>query len=217
MSETPSMRTARHGQAGAAALVAAATLALGACGGSGKPTASPTQPPSSSASSSAASSASSTASSTPSASNVAPAGPAPCRASGLRASFLGQQGATGHGEVGFALRNVSPRSCHTIGFPGVLFLDRSGAPLPTDARRTTNDFFGTAPVASLILAPGRRASFRIGVTHGFTPGSSCATAYALQIIPPNDTATLRVAIPQGAYECRTATVSPLRPGGSAYP
>jgi hypothetical protein len=37
------------------------------------------------------------------------------------------------------------------------------------------------------------------------------------VIPPDDTATLRTSIPDGAYECRTATVSPLRPGDSAYP
>jgi hypothetical protein len=139
-----------------------------------------------------------------------------CVARVLSVSFLGQQGATGHGVLGFALRNSSSRSCHTLGFPGVLFLGRAGRPLATHAIWTTHDYFGTAPEVRLLLAPGGSASFRVGVTHGVTLHAKCATAYGLQVIPPDDTATLRVRIPGGAYECRTATVSPLRPGTSAY-
>jgi hypothetical protein len=36
------------------------------------------------------------------------------------------------------------------------------------------------------------------------------------VIPPDDTASITAPIPNGAYECGTATVSPLRPGESAY-
>ena len=67
-----------------------------------------------------------------------------------------------------------------------------------------------------MLTPGSSASFRLGVTHGVSSTADCTTAYGLQVIPPDDTATLRTHIPGGAYECRTATVSPLRPGTSAY-
>jgi hypothetical protein len=144
-------------------------------------------------------------------------GPRACVAADLTLSFLGQQGATGHGLLGFALRNHSAKSCKTFGYPGVLFLDKSGRPLPTVATRTTHDFFGPAPELNLVLAPGQRASFRLGVLHGVVPNVPCATAYALQVIPPDDTATLRTALDGGAYECKTATVSPLRPGRSAYP
>jgi hypothetical protein len=135
----------------------------------------------------------------------------------LALRFLGQQGATGHGELGFALRNTGSAKCRTFGYPGVQFLDQSGAPLPTVSTRTTHDFFGTAPKVSLVLAPGVSASFRLGVTHGAASPKGCVTAGALQVIPPDDTAMLRVTIPQGAYECGAATVSPLRPGSSAYP
>ena len=38
-----------------------------------------------------------------------------------------------------------------------------------------------------------------------------------QVIPPDDTATLRISIPNGAFECQTTTVSPMQPGDSAYP
>ncbi len=145
-------------------------------------------------------------------------GPPPCRAAGLSLSSLGQQGATGHGELGFALRNTGSSSCSTIGYPGIQFLDRSGAALPTVPTHTTHDFFGSAPLRGLVVGAGQTVSFRLGVTHGIGSGAGCTTAYGLQVIPPNDTASLRVTIPDGgAAECGTATVSPLRPGAGAYP
>ena len=86
--------------------------------------------------------------------------------------------------------------------------------------RTTHDFFGTAPLRSLTVAPGQTVSFRIGVTH-FGPnggGNGCTAASGLQVIPPNDTATLRVPIGGGgAFECQSASLSPVQPGTSAYP
>jgi hypothetical protein len=135
----------------------------------------------------------------------------------LSLSFLGQQGATGHGELGFALRNTGSSSCRTFGYPGVLFLSQGGASLPTVSTRTTHDFFGSAPLQSLVVAAGQSVSFRLGVTHGIASSAGCTTTYGVQVIPPDDTATLRVSIPGGAYECGTATVSPVRPGQSAYP
>jgi Protein of unknown function (DUF4232) len=148
---------------------------------------------------------------------TAASGPPPCRAAGLALSFLGQQGATGHGELGFALRNTGASDCSTIGYPGVQFLDQSGGSLPTTPSHTTNDFFGHTAVRALTVGPGQSVSFRLGVTHGAGSSAGCTTAYALQAIAPNDTATLRVQIPGGASECATATVSPLLRGDSAYP
>jgi Protein of unknown function (DUF4232) len=144
-------------------------------------------------------------------------GTPPCVADDLSLSFLGQQGGMGHGEIGFVLRNTSGTSCRTYGYPGVLFLDRGGAALPTIPHHTTRDFFGSGPATALVVAPGASASFRLDVGHGVATSNGCATAYGLQVIPPNDTATLRTRIPEGAYECRDANVSPLRAGSSAYP
>lgn len=140
-----------------------------------------------------------------------------CTAPSLELSFLGQQGATGHGELGFALRNTGSSSCSTLGYPGVQFLDRAGGALPTAPTHTTSDFFGHTRLHALTLAAGQRASFRLGVTHGAGSSAGCTTADALQVIAPNDTATLTVAIPDGATECATASVSPLQPGASGYP
>ncbi len=144
-------------------------------------------------------------------------GPGPCVAADLALSYLGQQGAAGHGLIGFALRNSSNQSCRTFGYPGVLFLSKTSQPLPTSATRVTRDIAGPVPATPLVLAPGSTASFRLVVTHGMSSTTGCSTAYGLQVIAPSDTATLRTQIPGGAYECRTATLSPLRPGNSAYP
>jgi Domain of unknown function (DUF4232) len=135
----------------------------------------------------------------------------------LALSFLGQQGGMGHGEIGFALRNTTSASCRTYGWPGIQFIGQNGDELPTIPHHVTNDFFGSNPAAPLVIAAGASASFRLDVGHGVATANGCATAYSLQVIPPNDTATLRVSIPNGAYECRDANVSPLRSGDSAYP
>lgn len=148
---------------------------------------------------------------------VAASGQPPCRAAALSLSFLGQQGGMGHGEIGFVLKNTSGMSCRTYGYPGILFLDQGGHPLPTIPHHTTTDFFGSSPAVPLVIAPGGSASFRLDVGHGVATSAGCATAYALQVIPPNDTATLRTAIPNGSYECKDANVSPLRAGTAAYP
>jgi hypothetical protein len=131
-------------------------------------------------------------------------------------SFLGGQGATGHGELGFELRNTSSHTCSTVGYPGIQFLDKTGGAIPTVPSHTTQDFFGSVPEVQLTVAPGAAVSFRLGVTHGMTSTVGCTTAYGLQVIPPNDTATLRTTIPNGAYECQRATVSPLAQGTAAY-
>ncbi len=144
------------------------------------------------------------------------AGAPVCRAAGLTLSYLGGQGAAGHGVLGFALKNTGTTSCSTSGFPGIQFLDNAGKPLPTAPVRITRDFFGTAPKVLLTLAPGETASFRLGVIHVPTAHHTCTTASSLQVIPPNDTSALKVPVPGGAYECGTATVSPMRPAGSAY-
>jgi hypothetical protein len=196
----------------------AAVVALAACGGSSSSSshaAAVTSTPPSTATTAPATSTAPTTSTT--ATTTTTSGPPPCRAANLGLSFLGGQGATGHGELGFALRNTSNATCSTFGYPGVLFLDRAGHPLPTVPTHATHDFFGSLPEQALTVAPGATVSFRLGVTHGMTSTAGCTTAYGLQVIPPNDTATLRTAITNGAYECQTVTVSPLQHGSSAYP
>lgn len=202
----------------------ASALLIAACGGSSSSSSHLASASSSStapaatapASTSPASTTTATTPTTSPSGGAAASGPPPCRAADLSLSFLGGQGATGHGELGFALRNTSPHTCSTVGYPGIQFLDKGGQALPTEPSHTTQDFFGSVPKVPLTIAPGATVSFRLGVTHGAASATGCATAYGLQVIPPNDTASLRASIPNGAFECQTATVSPLAQGTSAY-
>ncbi len=160
-------------------------------------------------------SATSTASSVSSASAVAGTGPA-CGAAELALASEGTNGAAGTIVAYFSLKNVSRQPCHTYGWPGVLFLDKNGAPLPTNALRTTHDLLGNTPLSEIVLAPGRLASFRI-VASLIGSGAGCLTAYGLQAIAPDDTATMRTTISDGVFECKTVTVSPLAPGNGIPP
>lgn len=209
------MRGERRGMK-ATMLVLSAALLLAACGSSTKRT------PATSAATSGpttAKPAPTTTTTTHVSSSKVPSQPSsgPCRASDLHLSFIGGQAATGHGLLGFELTNATSDPCHTYGFPGIQFIDGSGRPLPTAATRTTHDFFGAAPLQALIVAPHTSVSFRVGVTHGTASSAGCTTAAGISVIPPDDTSSLHTTIPQGAYECGTATVSPVRPGRSAYP
>ena len=213
-------------------IVVLGALALSACGSSGGTPAASTgttstasSQPASTASTADATTTSSTpttttasaTTSTSTTTSAASSGEPPCRAAALSLSFLGQQGGMGHGEIGFVLKNTSNVSCRTYGYPGILFLDENGHPLPTIPHHTTSDFFGSSSAVPLVIAPGGSASFRLDVGHGVATSAGCATAYALQVIPPNDTSTLKTTIPNGAYECKDANVSPLRAGAAAYP
>ena len=210
-------RGIRENRAMRVCLIAITVLVLAGCGSSGGAGAS-TQGTGNTGSSSATStsSTSTTTGAAPSSTSTS-AGAEPCRAAGLALSFLGQQGATGHGELGFVLRNTGSSPCRTIGYPGIQFLDKDGNPLPTKSTRTTHDFFGQTQATPLVIQAGGSASFRVGVTHGINSSQGCMTADGLQVIPPNDTATMHVSMPGGALECGTATVSPLEAGNDAYP
>jgi Protein of unknown function (DUF4232) len=197
-------------------------LGLAACGGSGGAartitrTVTAATSTSSSSQTTTATSAPASSSTTTTTTSTAAGRTQPCTAHDLALSFIGQQGAAGHGELGFALKNISSAPCHTFGYPGIQFLDRHGADLTTIPHHTTSDYFGHAPEVELTVAPGSSVSFRLGVTHGAVPGSVCSTAYGLQVIPPDDVSSIRTQIAGGAYECRDATVSPLQSGESAY-
>jgi hypothetical protein len=148
------------------ALVLPVVLLLAACGSSGGGgNTSATQATSASTTTASTTTTTSTASTSTSTSTTTTtvAGPPPCTASTLALSFLGQQGGMGHGEIGFQLRNTSSTSCRTYGWPGIQFLDQSGAPLPTIPHHTTSDFFGNSTAIPLVIAPGDSASFRLDV------------------------------------------------------
>jgi hypothetical protein len=141
-----------------------------------------------------------------------------CVAADLKPSFLGTNGAAGTIAVGFALTNISSSTCTTYGWPGVLLLSSTDQALPTNAVRSSSDLLGSTPASNISLAPGQKASFRM-IASDFASGNtaSCPDATDLQIIAPNDTATLKVAISGGIPACGRATLSPMMVGTSAWP
>lgn len=133
-----------------------------------------------------------------------------CTAGDLTPDFVGSNAATGHVVLAIALHNTSSGTCHTYGYPGVQFR-ASGSPIPTNAQRVTQDFAGNVPLAHITLKPGQWTSFRI-VTDDVS-SNACQSADSLQIIAPDDTATMNVSIPNAVSVCGgKATVSPLQPG-----
>jgi hypothetical protein len=139
-----------------------------------------------------------------------------CVAADLTPSFLGTNGAAGTIALGFALKNTSGSSCSTYGWPGVEFLDSGGTGLSTNYVRTSSDIFGSTPAKVISLASGQQASFRL-IASDFAASSSCSNAAALQIIAPNDTATMSVPISGGVPACGKETLSPMMTGTSAWP
>lgn len=146
----------------------------------------------------------------------APISGSACTAAELTPAFLNSNGATGHVVTAFVLKNTGSASCHTYGYPGVAFLSKSGALLTTHATRTTRDFAGHLPESGITLAPGQEASFRMVTSDVGSSQSDCANAYGLQVIAPNDTATMKASMPQPISFCDgKATVSPLVAGTGA--
>ncbi len=138
-----------------------------------------------------------------------------CTAADLTAEYLGSNGAAGTIELDFALKNTGSGSCHTYGWPGAQFLSSSGKTLSTNATRTSTDVAGQTPASVLRLGPGDEASFRL-IAQGFASGGgNCPNATELQIIAPDDTTPMKVAITGGVPACGHATLSPMQPGTSA--
>jgi Protein of unknown function (DUF4232) len=212
------------GMASRAAIAAtlALLLLLAACGGSSNPQSSssavvPVTPSTSNSSPTVTLTQTSTTPTSTAQTSTSASAPPPCVTADFALRFLGQEGATGHGELGFALRNTTPRQCRTFGYPGVLLLGNAGQPLPTTPTHTTVDFFGTTSKTELVVLPGATVSFRLGVNHGAGSTTGCTTAFGLQVIAPNDTHTTRTTIPGGASECGgQVTVSPLQASTLAF-
>jgi hypothetical protein len=221
------MRAAGFVSARVVAPALLASAALAACGGAsstGSPSAvtvtdtTTVTTPATSTATTTGTGASSTASTTTTSTSTTAAVPA-CTASTLALLYQGSNGALGTLALYFALRNTGTVACHTYGYPGVLFMNASGAALPTSATRSTHDPLGDTPVSSLVIAPGKTVGFRLIANDAAESGSGtgCGTAAYLQAIAPDDTATMRVRLAGGVPECGHATLSPLMPGSAIPP
>jgi hypothetical protein len=163
---------------GVAAVVTA--LALAACG------------------SSQTTSSTTSARSTTSASGGSPAAAVSCPAGELRLTYAGVQGATGHLELTFALRNASARPCRLRGYPGARLLGAGGRMLPMRVSRG-GGFFSDArrPARAVVLAPGATARFGVSfaTNNEYAHAHVCRRASAAQATVPGSAARwLRVSL-----------------------
>jgi hypothetical protein len=172
---------------GAAAVVGA--LAIGACGSSQSPPSSTTT---------AAHHAALPHATAPSPQPV----PLPCTSARLRLTFAGTQGATGHLEATFALRNASGTMCTLIGYPGARLLDAAGHPIPTRLKRGGGFFPDTiGSPRRVLLAPSASVRFGLSfVTNSEYAGAHrCVQATALESVPPGAGGALRVSLTGGGH------------------
>jgi hypothetical protein len=126
--------------------------------------------------------------------------PLPCASTGLRLRFLASQGAPGHLEVTFALRNASATMCTLRGYPGARLLDAAGHTIVARLKRGGGFFPDTlSPPSRVLLAPTASARFGLSfVTNNEYAGARrCVRAMALESVPPGGAAALRLSLSGG--------------------
>ncbi len=138
-----------------------------------------------------------------------------CTASQLTGSIEGTSGAAGQFEVTVALKNTSNGPCTTGGYAGLQLVSTSGAKLQTTALRGgTLNFENIAPTP-ITLGPGSTAWFNLGYSDVPSGGeTSCPMSSQLQIIPPNATSHLAVALRIDPCDNGAVHESPLFAAGS---
>jgi Domain of unknown function (DUF4232) len=182
--------TARLPAAGAVIL---ALMQLAACGSGQAPSApAGTSASATSATASASAATSAATSGPPSASPPhTVAGVAACASSTLRPSLAPAGAAAGTAYYALRLRNTSASRCTLYGYPGVSFVGAvGGQQIGSAAAR--NPLY---PVTTVTLAPNATANATLGVaTAANYPTARChpATAHALRVYPPGQTAAVYV-------------------------
>ena len=110
-----------------------------------------------------------------------------CSSSQLALSYAGTQGATGHLEATFRLRNVSPRNCTLRGYPGAELLNAAGHTIPTHLERGHGFFPDTLLVPrQVLLKPGTSAQFGLGFADNneYVGGSAVPVCRLVEVRAP---------------------------------
>jgi len=121
--------------------------------------------------------------------DLAQAAPAPaeaprCRTRDLRASVGRTAAAAGNRRTDYILLNASGRSCTLRGYPGMAFLDASGAVLRDRVRRGSGYLVTDPGPRRVVLPRGRRAPYSLGYTGDVVEG--CVRAARVRITPPDE-------------------------------
>ena len=137
----------------------------------------------------------------------------PCATSGLDV-WLNTQGSGASGKTFYFLEftNLSGRSCHLFGYPGVSGVTLSGTQIGSPAARYSNN------PHTVTLANGATTHALVGVVNaGVIPPAQChpVTASGLRVYPPNQTQSRVVPYPFPA--CSTSGPIYLLAGPVGFP
>jgi len=137
----------------------------------------------------------------------------PCATSGLDV-WLNTQGSGASGKTFYFLEftNLSGRSCHLFGYPGVSGVTLSGTQIGSAAARYSNN------PHTVTLANGATTHALVGVVNaGVIPPAQCnpVTASGLWVYPPNQTQSRVVPYPFPA--CSTSGPIYLLAGPMGFP
>jgi hypothetical protein len=138
-----------------------------------------------------------------------------CTGANYTVKVLGTEGAAGTNEVTLGLSNTASATCTLFGYPGIQLLGAGGTDIATDEVEGGAESFTDFARTNVSVGPGATAYFNIGYSDVTTgTESSCPTATALQVIPPNTTTRLIVSGRFTVCNAGTVDVSPVFGAGS---
>jgi hypothetical protein len=118
-----------------------------------------------------------------------------CLHRNLRLAAPQSNGAAGTIRLRFVFRNVGSATCSFFGYPGMQLVNTHGHKLPTTVVRAP------ATPHTVLVAPGRRASFYAKYSDVPTGSQTCPVATSALVWPPNDFQTLSAKFPFAAQVC----------------
>jgi Protein of unknown function (DUF4232) len=110
---------------------------------------------------------------------------AKCTAADVTVSAKGGDAGAGHRSSVFVLTNTTQAPCSVDGYPGMAFLDASGAVVRGTVERGDSYLFSDPGPSLVVLQPGDAASYSLGWSEA--NGATCATSTKVQVTPPDDT------------------------------
>ena len=128
-----------------------------------------------------------------------------CHTTDLVLHWTGANGSgAGHIEIAGVYKNVSHHTCALRGFSGMLLLDRFGRAIQTHVHWGSGNPVAAKPVKTVILHPGKRASFFAGYSDVPVGSAACPTSSYAYVTPPN--ATLHLLVPLAIMPCNAGRV-----------
>jgi hypothetical protein len=122
-----------------------------------------------------------------------------CATANLALTLGPQVGSSGHFNYELQLQNIGTVACTMTGFPGVSFVAASGAQIGVPAQRNSLTY------STITVAPGATAYAHLSVVDTSVQNCPSAPAPEIRVYPPNQTASLTVAV-SGLQVCSNQTV-----------